>query len=147
MSDNYILKKLKKLKKFNILSSMLTENSLKQLIKYIVTGLLAFVTEYAVFTLLLAPLSIFIANSVGMFVGFWISFLLNRYWSFQSRDKFFSQLLRYSSLFIINLIISNLLLKVFSDILNIYPEISKLIIMCLVVFWNFFLFKKIIYKA
>jgi putative flippase GtrA len=144
MSDNYILKKLKK---FNILSSMLTENSLKQLIKYIVTGLLAFVTEYAVFTLLLAPLSIFIANSVGMFVGFWISFLLNRYWSFQSRDKFFSQLLRYSSLFIINLIISNLLLKVFSDILNIYPEISKLIIMCLVVFWNFFLFKKIIYKA
>jgi putative flippase GtrA len=144
MSDNYILKKLKK---FNILSSMLTENSLKQLIKYIVTGLLAFVTEYAVFTLLLAPLSIFIANSVGMFVGFWISFLLNRYWSFQSRDKFFSQLLRYSSLFIINLIISNLLLKVFSDILNIYPEISKLIIMCLVVFWNFFLFKKIIYNA
>jgi putative flippase GtrA len=144
MSDNYILKKLKR---FSFLSSMLTENSLKQLIKYIVTGLLAFVTEYAVFTLLLAPLSIFIANSVGMFVGFWISFLLNRYWSFQSRDKFFSQLLRYSSLFIINLIISNLLLKVFSDILNIYPEISKLIIMCLVVFWNFFLFKKIIYKA
>ena len=144
MPDNYIIKKLKKNTFF---SSMLTENSLKQLIKYIITGLLAFVTEYAVFNLLLAPLSKFIANTVGMFVGFWISFLLNRYWSFQSKDQFFKQLFRYSFLFVINLISSCLFLNVFSDIFNVKVKIAKLIIMCMVVVWNFFLFKKLIYRT
>lgn len=143
MPSHYFMNKLKEIP---ILSSILTEKSLKQLRKYIITGLLAYIIEYSTYYLLLTTLSMFIANSVGMFVGFWISFLLNRLWSFQSKDKFLNQLYRYSFLFLINLILSNLLLKVFSEMLNIHAKIAKLIIMCMVVSWNFFIFQKIIYK-
>ena len=143
MINHLILKNLKKTRMF---SDLLTDKSLSQLKKYMITGGLAFISEYIAFHLLLPEASKFMANSVGMLIGFWISFLLNRYWSFASKDKIYIQLLRYSVVFLINLIISNLLMYVFSDRIGMHPSVSKLIIMCLIVGWNFLIFKKIIYK-
>ena len=128
------------------ISSFMSGKSLAQMKRYLVTGLLAFASEYGVFQLLLMVSSKFTANSGGMLVGFWVSFLLNRYWSFASRERLLPQLLRYSLLFIINLGISNGLMYLLSNVGNIPASIAKLMIMCMIVLWNFVIFKKLIYR-
>jgi putative flippase GtrA len=140
MQDNFVIRIIKT-------SKLLINKFSNQFKKYIFTGLLAFTLEYLTFYIILMYYSKFIANSVGMFVGFWISFLLNKFWSFEAKGKFFNQLFRYLVLFTINLFISNFLIYVLSDILNITPLISKIITMCLIVFWNYFIFKNLIYKV
>ncbi|RCX20194.1 putative flippase GtrA [Anaerobacterium chartisolvens] len=120
----------------------------KELLRYLSAGMSAFLGEYAVFRVLfdLAGLQKFLANSAAMFLGFWISFLLNRFWSFKSTKKFLKQLLLYSVLFCINLVLSNLLMLIMSDRLQMSPSLSKIIIMVMIAAWNFVIFKKVVYK-
>ena len=119
-----------------------------QLLKYLVSGLTAFIVEYATFRLFLDVMDLqkFISNSIAMFIGFWFSFLLNRFWSFKSQEKLVKQLSLYGLLFFINLVLSNMLMYVFSDMLGMQPSIAKVVIMAMIVAWNFILYKKIIYR-
>lgn len=117
-----------------------------QMIRYLVTGFLAFGSEFAVFNGLLLLYSKFIANCVGMAVGFCISFTLHRVWSFKSTEKLSSQLIRYSAVFGMNLLISNGSLYLLSDVGSVPAPLAKLGIMGLIMVWNFVIFKKIIYR-
>ncbi|MCX8128685.1 MAG: GtrA family protein [Clostridia bacterium] len=145
MLKNFILEKFRSSEYFR---DFLNKEAVIQFIRYIISGISAFTVEYLFFRLLLDTFNIqkFISNSAAMLVGFWFSFLLNRFWSFGSKTGFMKQLSLYSILFLINLVISNLLMLVFSDILHITPSISKAVIMGMVAVWNFVIFKKIIYK-
>ncbi len=131
-----------------VFSKVFKSIDIKELLRYLTAGMSAFLGEYAVFRVLfdLARVQKFLANSVAMFIGFWISFLLNRFWSFKSRKKFLKQLLLYSVLFCVNLVLSNLLMLIMSDKLQMSPSLSKIIIMVMIAAWNFIIFKKVIYK-
>jgi putative flippase GtrA len=138
----------KNLMNHKLIKEYLNPEAIVQLRRYLVSGISAFAVEYLTFQLFLNIFDIqkFISNSIAMFIGFWFSFLLNRFWSFESKENFIKQLSLYSVLFLINLIISNSLMFVFTDRLGISPSISKIIIMGMIVAWNFVLYKKVIYK-
>ncbi len=125
-----------------------TPETRKQLLRYLITGGLAAVTEWALFYVLnsLAGLSILLANSAAFTSGFVISFILNRVWSFESKGHLGRQLLLYSILFGINLGLSNVLVLLFTKQFKIAKMISKAIAMGIIVLWNFVIYKKIIYK-
>ena len=125
-----------------------SEANIKQFIKYGVTGGLAFLLEYSTFYVLNSILGLWYiwSNSLAMTFGFALSFTLNRYWSFKSTSNVIKQLFMYGALFLINLGISNLLMMLFIDILSIKPMISKIIAICILICWNYIIYKKIIFK-
>ncbi|HEX3027958.1 MAG TPA: GtrA family protein [Clostridia bacterium] len=137
-----------KIKKNRLVSEFLEPKSLMQFAKYLVTGVLAAVTEYGLFILLKNYVGLWymFANIPAYFAGFWISFLLNRFWSFNSKENFKKQLLQYFALFSINLCVQSILLYLLTGPAGIPSSISKIFVMGLIVLWNFIIFKKIIYK-
>jgi len=86
------------------------------------------------------------ANAIAYVVVFWFNFLVNRIWSFKSKVNIFKQLGQYAVLFVFNLFATSALLWLLSDKIGIIPAISKVLVMGLVVCWNFVLYKKVIYK-
>lgn len=136
-----------KLKEKNGLKELLKGESAAQFIRYASVGLLAAVVEYGL-TIALTELSgvwYLLSGSAGYAAGFVISFTLNRVWSFKSKGRLTRQLALYASLFMINLIVSNALLYLLTTVAGLVYFISKLLVMGMVVLWNFVLYKKIIY--
>jgi len=126
----------------------LGEKSSKQFIRYLIIGFSSFLLEYLLFFTLFKLLKVnaLISNSIAIFIVFWFNFLLNRYWSFESKEKLFKQLIMYLILFAFNITVSNLFIYEASIIINMSPLISKVLIMGAIVIWNFILYKKVIYK-
>ena len=132
-----------------IFAFFLEGKSKKQFIRYIIVGFSSFILEYLLFFTLFKVIGIneLISNPIAIAVVFWFNYLMNRYWSFKSKSKLGKQLLLYLILFAFNTIISNLFIYIGIDLLNISPLISKVVIMGLIVIWNFVIYKKVIYKT
>lgn len=156
------------IKNNQLLSEILTPEGLQQFKRYIITGVTTFALEYLLFYLFyeilfksFAPGFVLanrlfsvdrytyrylIANSLGYSIDFCANFTMNRVYSFKSKGPLWEQVKKYGVLFVVNLIVTNILLYLLSDIIGITPYISKLIAMCVIVSWNFIVYKKIIYK-
>lgn len=137
-----------KSKILNIIYSFLSPENLGKFTRYAITGLIAFGVEYTTFYLLYHIFGLWYvwSNSIAMTVAFSISFTLNRFWSFKSRENIFRQFIMYGTLFIINMIISNVVMLLLTDILGIKPLLSKLVAVGMIVCWNFVINKKVIFK-
>lgn len=121
-----------------------------KLLKYLVSGAGAFTVEYVSFYCLyrITALHLLIANAVSFFLGLLTSFILNKLWTFDSKThahRTAKQFNMYVILALINLVATLLLVQFFSQI-GFMPEIGKFFAMILTSVWNFFLFKKIIFK-
>ncbi len=136
------------IRKHNILPNHLTYRTLVQLSRYVVTGTVAFTCEYIIFTIIyfLSSRNVVMSNSIAMFVGFTISFLLNRNWSFKSKRNLYRQILSIAVLLMANLQLSTIVINYMHGTFGLTPIISKLIMMIFIAFWNFILYKKFIYR-
>jgi len=166
---------LDRLKKYKFFSELLTPETFSQMKRYVITGFTGFAIEYALFfsfyyyifkrffpagyplaksiaencfnyDLKADTYSYLFANAIAYVVVFWFNFLVNRIWSFKSKVNIFKQLGQYAVLFVFNLFATSALLWLLSDKIGIIPAISKVLVMGLVVCWNFVLYKKVIYK-
>jgi len=121
----------------------------KRVIKYVFSGIMAFATEYVSFIILFYffHFHLTIANVISFFAGFTVSFLLNRNWVFGDVSKNGDrtrQLLKYFILALINVVISSILINLFSIFIVVF--LSKLITVCTIAVWNYFIYKKFIFK-
>lgn len=131
-----------------ILPDILTYRTLIQLSRYMVSGIIAFLTEYIIFTILLylSTHNIILSNVISMSTGFVISFLLNRHWSFKSKSNPYIQIFMLFFLFIINLFISTETIFYLSHLFGLTPFISKIMMMIFIALWNFIIYKKFIFR-
>jgi len=117
-------------------------------LRYFAVGLSAFGTDYLVllFCYYVLNLPLKVATSAGFITGFLISFSVNRQWVFggKHRKHLARQAVEY-----ITLLIFNYLFTVFGvSFLNdhgIKPTIGKLIVMALIMCWNYALFRWVIF--
>ncbi len=139
---------IERLKTNKLLAEFLNEKTFRQLIKYIVVGMASFITEWSLLYLFNKVLQIWYlyANSFAFVVVFWLNFLMNRIWSFQSKQNFKKQILLYGILFIINLNVSNAVMYWLHEIIGLDVMFAKIFAVGLVVSWNFILYKKVIYR-
>jgi len=137
-----------RLKQHKLFSKYLNHRALMQFSRYITTGLLAAAVEYMLLVALTEWVGLWYltSNSIAYISGFLISFLLNRFWSFKSKDNIVKQLVLYGILFAINFVLTNALMYALTSILGILYLISKIFVMGIVVIWNFIIYKKIIYQ-
>lgn len=138
----------RKLKENHFISEFLTEKAMAQFKKYLLTGILSFGLEYTIFVTIYKIIGLWYitANTITYVIVFWFNFLMNRFWSFESKGNLRRQLYLYSILFVSNLVAITALMFVLSDIFGITPLISKVLVMGAVVSWNFVLYKKVIYR-
>lgn len=136
------------LKKLPFVSELFTEKGFQQLIRYLISGFAAFGLEYLVFFLLynILLLRLVPSNTIAMLTGFITSFLLNRLWSFQSRGNAWWQLLKTGILFMVNLGLSNGMIYLLTEHGKMEALVSKILVMGMIVAWNFILYKKVIYR-
>ncbi|MDD4494476.1 MAG: GtrA family protein [Eubacteriales bacterium] len=137
-----------KIKENKFIKDFLKPEVLAQFKRYVITGVSCFALEYLLFYLLLEVFhaSDLVSNIIALTTVFWVNFFMNRIWSFKSKANLKKQLLQYLVLYLFNLCATTGLIYVLSHILLIDPRISKIIVQCAVVSWNFLLYKKVIYK-
>ncbi len=139
---------LEKLKNTKYLSKYLTPESLGQLVRYLVTGFSSASIELTLLFVFkdVANLSILVSNSIALTIVFWFNFLMNRFWSFKSTTNMKKQLAMYLVLFVFNLGASDVIMYLLTTKLSLQYLLAKVFAIGAVVTWNFFLYKKVIYK-
>jgi putative flippase GtrA len=137
-----------KLRRFKILSDILEPESFDQLKRYLITGFSSAAIEISLLYILkdLSGLSVIVSNSIALTIVFWFNFLMNRIWSFKSKNNITRQLVMYGILFVFNLAASDLIMYVLTSLLYLQYLIAKVFAIGAVVTWNFVLYKKVIYK-
>ncbi|MBA2133386.1 GtrA family protein [Capillibacterium thermochitinicola] len=119
-----------------------------QFIRYLITGFSSFGLEYSLFYLFYRGVRMpyLWANTLVMTIVFWFNFLMNRYWTFKSKQKLRKQLPLYGLIFFFNIGVSNLLMYLLAEKMSISPLISKVLAMGFIVMWTFTIYRKVIYK-
>lgn len=130
---------------------MLKLTSSSSIYRYLIVGSLAFLTEYCTFLLLYKGLSVqvYVANSLSFCCGLFVSFFLNRLWTFKS-DLFQRrgphQFMMYSALAGMNLLLTNVIIGMLRSF-GVTPLLGKIAAMVCIACWNFFIFKLVIFKS
>ena len=116
--------------------------------RYLITGFSSFGLEYSLFYLFYRGVKVpyLYANTLVMTIVFCFNFLMNRYWTFKSKQKLRKQLPLYGMIFFFNIGISNLLMYLLAERMGISPLLSKVVAMGFIVMWTFLVYKKVIYK-
>lgn len=117
--------------------------------KYFLVGLLAFGVDYAVLLSLyyLADVNLELSTSIGFITGFLISFTANKQWVFgqvKQKKHVARQVIEYIFLLVFNFGFT----VVAVDFLNqhgVTPVIGKLLVMALIMCWNYALFRWVIF--
>lgn len=122
----------------------------KKAFKFLVAGGTAALVEYGVFLVLMLWLAgfqpaVIVAQVVSFSTGLFISFFMNKYWSFQSSGSTRHEFARYLLLAVINLALSTLILWFFIQPLGMLPGLAKFFVMAMVACWNFILFQKFVF--
>ena len=125
-----------------------------QLLRYILVGGSAFVTEYLLFILLMHALTVngklTYAQTLSFMGGLVVSFMGNRSITFSHHDAEYkhtrmNQFSKYVVLALINLLVTNVLIYVLVNSAGILPFVAKIEVMVAVACWNFVIFKKLIF--
>jgi len=137
-----------KFKRYKIISDILTPESLAQLKRYLITGFSSAAVEFSLLYLFkeIFRLPLIEANSIALTIVFWFNFLLNRLWSFKSKNNVGRQLIMYGVLFLFNLAASDAIMYALTSFLHLQYLFAKALAIGAVVSWNFILYKKVIYK-
>lgn len=120
-----------------------------KLLKFLIAGGTAALVEYGVFAAINSFLTgewVVLSQTVSFLTGFIVSFLLNKNWVFKGgggAGK--SQLLKYSLLAGINLLLSNIALWIFVENLEWNHSLAKFTVMAMVAVWNYLLFSRLIF--
>lgn len=123
--------------------------SKQSILRYLSIGLLAFITDYIIFITLYyyLDLNLAISTTAGYFIGLLVSFSINRLWVFGQRGRSrhpIRQIIEYLSLVVFNYFFTLLaIVKLQHE--GVEPLVGKVIVVGVTVFWNYILFKKVIF--
>ena len=137
-----------KLSKSKYIPQFLTPDLMGQVVRYLITGFSSAAIEFSLLFLCrdVLSFSIVVSNSIALSIVFWFNYLMNRKWSFKSTTSLKKQLPMYLVLFIFNLVASDFIMYLLTSRLSLHYMFAKVFAIGAVVTWNFFLYKKVIYK-
>ena len=129
------------------MSSCGHNNTSKQLIAYLAIGGGTALLELGIFQALITFLSfdVAIANIIALIVSTTTNFCLNGFVNFKMNSNPLMAAIKYLLLFAANMIFSTFTIKFLSD-LGAIPIVVKLITMAMMTTWNFYLYKKVVFK-
>lgn len=121
----------------------------RQIMKFFIAGCTATSVDIFVYFALTYWVGLwYIASSISSFIiAFWISFGLQKFWTFRekSTEKIMKQTYLYFFVAIANLGISTLLIYIFVDYIHIHKFISKVIANIIIATESFFIYRYFIF--
>ena len=121
----------------------------RQIIKYLIAGGTSTSADILIYSLLIYFANLwYVASSVISFtIAFWISFGLQKFWTFRDKNtkKIMKQTYLYFFVAIVNLGISTLLIYIFVDYIHIHKFISKIISNAMIAVESFFIYRYFIF--
>ena len=119
----------------------------KRGVRFLLAGGSAAITEYCLFIVFRnAGLMLVVANTLSFLGGLVVSFSINKLWVFTAKGDTPRQFSLYFILAIVNLAISNLLVWLLAEKLDIKALLAKLIVMAVIASWNYIFFSKLIFR-
>lgn len=121
----------------------------EHLILYGIIGSFSAGLDFLIFSLLVPVLgqTYLLSNCISVLGGITTSFLLNRNYNFKVKDKPNQRFVIFLSVGLCGLVLSNTILYVCIDFLNMNNIISKLLSIVLVVFFQFLFNKTVTFKV
>ena len=127
-----------------------TNNSLIQLFRYCFVGGFAFIVDAGGLFVLTEYAGIYylLSATISFILGLVVNYLLSTAWIFKKSklSNGWTEFLIYSVIGVVGLGLNTLFLWLFTDCLHIYYMLSKIITAALVMLWNFFARKIILFK-
>lgn len=127
-----------------------TTNWLIQLFRYIFVGGFAFTVDYSLLFLLTEFVGIYyiLSATISFIVGLVINYIISTQWIFKKSklSNRFVEFFIYGVIGVIGLVLNDLLIFLFTDIMGYHYLISKIIAAALVMGWNFIGRKTILFK-
>lgn len=132
---------------FNDLLLKITDNTFIQMFRYFITGGLAFIIDVVALFILTEYMNIYYLYSatIAFSLGLVTTYIFSIFWVFSKRkfDSKAKELLVFILIGLIGISLNVLFIWLFTEYLNLYYLISKIISTIIVFIWNFFA-KKII---
>lgn len=122
-----------------------------QLFRYLFVGGLAFVVDYGLLFVLTeyAGLHYLASATIAFIAGLTVNYFLSTSWIFRSgaviKNKV-GEFVVFALIGVVGLVLTNVLLFLFTDVCGIHYMVSKLITTALVMLWNFFGRKLILFN-
>ena len=118
--------------------------------RYAIAGGIGFVLDYGVLTICYEVLGLhyLVASVTGFVAGMVFVYLCSNKWVFATRsmaDKAWLEFAIFAIIGVVGLGLTVLMMWIFVEVFKIYPLISKLFTTALVLLWNFFARKIILY--
>lgn len=135
-----------------MLNPLIKKYVTRRLIKYVVVGLISLAIEYAIFLEMYYSLhlGIVVSQSVSYLTALAANYLGTNYITFSSRAKqdysHKRQVTYYVVLASVNLLLTNVAMHILVSNIHIDPMIAKIIVIGMVVSWNYALFSKVIFR-
>jgi len=131
------------------ISKHLNNKVIGQATRYVLVGFSSVGLEFLILSICTELLGFWyiISNSIAYSVSFLFNFSLNRIWAFKSSANLKKQLFQYTILFLINFILSNIIMFSLTSYMLIPYMVSKVFATGAIVCWNFFIYRKIIYNS
>lgn len=119
---------------------LLNPEFIAKILKFVIVGFSSFLIDMSITYLIKekTKLGKYVANTCGLLISASYNFTLNRLWTFHSQDANIPvQIMWFSASMAFNLIMSNVLIYLFSDKLKFNFYIAKLIAIAIIMVWNF----------
>jgi putative flippase GtrA len=127
----------------------------KEFIKFFMSGFSAFLVDTATllfqtrilhFTSVIAGVLV-VPNLISSLVGLTVSYLLNRYWSFQAGDKsVLKQGAKFLAVSAFSYTLHNILFGIFNVQLGLEDFVAKVSVLMLQMVWNYLLYKYVVFN-
>lgn len=123
----------------NFFQKYLRRDEFVKLVKFGITGVANTFVDYVVFLLLVAlGLDVYFSQCCSFAAGMLNSYLINRRWTFQTKQRFFSlQIVKFVLSNLSVLAVSMILLKLFMDVVGWSIPLAKLAAACITMGINF----------
>lgn len=127
-----------------------TTNWTIQLFRYVFVGGFAFIVDYSLLFLLTESLGIYyiLSATISFIAGLIINYIISTQWIFKKSrlSNTAIEFIVYGIIGVIGLLLNDLILYLFTDIMHNHYMISKLIAAALVMGWNFVGRRTILFK-
>ncbi len=118
-------------------------------LRYLLSGITAFIIEFLCFTLILAVFHhLLLANSISFIIGVVAGLIFHKLWTFAGAHQYRTvwQTVAVFVVALFNLIVTNVIIDWLVNDLAVQPYIAKVIVIALIVVWNYLLFNYVIFK-
>jgi len=124
------------------------EKTLHQFLRYLVAGGTATMVDLSVLFVLYQFLHVnyLIAGALGYFCGIMTNFTVNVLFVFESTGRMKKEFIIFASVGAVGLLWTELILWTFSEKFHFPVIVAKLVAVIFVLFWNFFMRKKLVFR-